>query len=63
MTCCTSDLLWDDDVEDIERVNRINYLGVMYTLKAALPNMVQRRAGRVLLVSSLMASLGEHELL
>lgn len=58
---CPPGLLWEEDVEAFERVNRINYLGVFYTLKAALPDMVERGVGRVLLVSSLVANLGKNK--
>ncbi|CAL8465071.1 g4606 [Coccomyxa elongata] len=35
-----------------EKVNRINYMGVVCTLKAALPGMVARRRGRVIVTNS-----------
>lgn len=46
-------------MEDLERVQRVNYLGVLYTLKAGLPGMLQRRSGVVLMMSSMMAMFGE----
>ena len=53
-------LCWEDDVHAYERINRVNYLGVIYTIRAAVPGMVQRDSGRILFVSSLMATLGMH---
>lgn len=50
----------DESVESMERVNRVNYMGVVYTLKAGLPGMVNRKTGCVLLVSSLMAMYCKH---
>ncbi len=35
-----------------EKVNRINYMGVVCTLKAALPGMVARKKGRVIVTNS-----------
>ena len=57
--CNDAVLFWEEDLSINERINRINYLGVVYTLKAALPGMVKRGTGRVLMMSSLMATLGE----
>ena len=37
---------------------RVNYLGNVHSVKAALPGMLQRRAGRVVLVTSSLAILG-----
>ena len=38
-------------------------MGVIYTLKAGLPGLVQRGSGRVLLISSMMAMYGESMML
>ncbi len=35
-----------------EKVNRINYMGVVCTLKAALPGMVARKKGRIIVTNS-----------
>ena len=51
-------LLWEEDLAVYERINRVNYMGVVHTLRAALPDMVRNGTGKVLMVSSLMASLG-----
>jgi short-subunit dehydrogenase len=43
-------LRWD--VEDMERVMRVNYLGSLYFTKALLPGMVERGDGFVVFVAS-----------
>jgi short-subunit dehydrogenase len=40
-------------IEDIERVTRINYLGVLYCTKAFLPMMLERGRGHIVNVASL----------
>jgi short-subunit dehydrogenase len=42
----------DMDVELVERMTRINWLGTVYTVKAALPRMLERRGGQIVVVSS-----------
>ena len=49
----------DERIEDLERVNRVNLMGVIYTLKAALPGMLERKQGRILMMASLMAMFGK----
>ena len=56
-------LFLDERIEDLEKVNRVNFMGVIYTLKAGLPGMVARGSGRVLMMSSMMAMYGEQPLL
>ena len=41
--------------EQIDRMTRINWLGTAYTVSAALPHMLDRAAGRVVVVSSVAA--------
>ncbi|PRW45034.1 short-chain dehydrogenase [Chlorella sorokiniana] len=41
-----------------ERQMRVNYLGTVHTVQAALPGMLERRQGRIVLVASTMAVLG-----
>ncbi|MBA3261261.1 MAG: SDR family NAD(P)-dependent oxidoreductase [Thermoleophilaceae bacterium] len=38
--------------ELIEQLTRVNWLGTVYTVKAALPGMLERRRGHVVIVSS-----------
>ncbi|MEA2454079.1 MAG: hypothetical protein QOI45_341 [Thermoleophilaceae bacterium] len=38
--------------EQIEQLTRVNWLGTVYTVKAALPGMLERRRGHVVIVSS-----------
>jgi short-subunit dehydrogenase len=38
--------------ELIEELTRVNWLGTVYTVKAALPGMLERRRGHVVIVSS-----------
>lgn len=52
-------LFLDERIDDLEKVNRVNFMGVIYTLKAGLPGMVARGSGRVLMMSSMMAMYGE----
>ena len=40
----------DEELED--QMTRINWLGTLYTVRAALPSMVERRHGHVVIVSS-----------
>jgi short-subunit dehydrogenase len=40
------------DLEHAERMTRINWLGTLYTVKAALPGMLDRARGHVVIVSS-----------
>jgi NAD(P)-dependent dehydrogenase (short-subunit alcohol dehydrogenase family) len=39
-------------VDHWEKVNQVNYLSVVYTLKAALPDMVASKSGRILVTNS-----------
>jgi short-subunit dehydrogenase len=40
----------DEDLED--QMTRINWLGTLYTVRAALPSMVERHHGHVVIISS-----------
>jgi len=42
----------DMDIELVERMTRINWLGTVYTVKAALPGMLDRGRGHLVIVSS-----------
>ena len=42
----------DLPLESAERMTRVNWLGTLYTVKAALPGMLDRRRGHVVIVSS-----------
>ncbi|HTU88757.1 MAG TPA: SDR family NAD(P)-dependent oxidoreductase [Gemmataceae bacterium] len=46
------------NVGDIEKQFRVNVLGVIYSLEAVLPEMLQRRRGHVAAISSLAAYKG-----
>ena len=39
-------------VERAEEMDRVNWLGTLYTVKAALPGMLERRRGHVVVISS-----------
>lgn len=54
-------LFLDERVEDLEKVNRVNFMGVVYTLKAGLPGLIQRKSGCVLMIASLMAMYGKQD--
>ena len=51
----------DWDLDDMERMMRVNYLGALYWTKALLPQMVQRRRGWVVFVASVGGKLGVPE--
>jgi short-subunit dehydrogenase len=38
--------------EEAERMTRVNWLGTVYTVRAALPHMLERAGGRIVIVSS-----------
>jgi short-subunit dehydrogenase len=46
------------NVSDIEKMFRVNVLGVIYSLEAVLPQMLQRRRGHLAAISSLAAYKG-----
>lgn len=49
------------DVEDIERMTRVNYLGTVYWTKAILPGMLERRRGWLIFVASVAGKIGVPE--
>ncbi|KAL4449376.1 hypothetical protein ABPG77_007020 [Micractinium sp. CCAP 211/92] len=51
-------LFLEQPPEVFERQMRVNYLGTVHTIQAALPGMLRRRAGRVVLVTSGLAIVG-----
>jgi short-subunit dehydrogenase len=51
----------DWDLDDMERMMRVNYFGALYWTKALLPQMVTRRRGWVVFVSSVAGKLGVPE--
>lgn len=46
------------DVAEVERIVRVNYLGVVHLLAAVLPGMIERRRGHVAAISSLASFRG-----
>ena len=46
------------NVADVEKMFRVNVLGVIYTLEAVLPRMIERRRGHLAAVSSIAAYKG-----
>ncbi len=48
----------EEGIEHWEAVNRVNYLGVVYTLKAVVPGMVQRNSGRIIVTNSSGSFMG-----
>src|SRR5205814_9443910 len=52
-------LFKDHEVEDIERMMRTNFLGVVYATRAVLPAMRARRRGWLVNVSSVAGKLGQ----
>jgi len=51
----------DWDVEDMERMMRVNYLGSLYFTKALLPQMVEQGRGWLVFVSSVAGKLAPPE--
>lgn len=50
--------LTDTEDEVFERMMRINYLGTVHTVRAFVPHLIERRSGRVGIVSSLLGFMG-----
>lgn len=48
----------DAEVDDLDRVMRVNYLGSVHVLKAVLPSMIQRRGGHVAVIGSISGRMG-----
>ena len=46
------------DVDEIERLTRVNWLGTAYVIRAVLPGMVERRRGHVAVVASVAGRMG-----
>ena len=49
------------DLDDIERMMRVNFLGTVYWTKALLPHMVERRTGWLVFMASVAGKLGVPE--
>jgi short-subunit dehydrogenase len=48
----------DWDIDDMERMMRVNYFGSVYWTKAVLPQMVERRRGWLVFVASVAGKIG-----
>lgn len=46
------------NIEDVETTFRVNVLGVVYSIEAVLPEMLRRRSGQIVAISSLAAYKG-----
>ena len=46
------------DIELFEKLMRVNYLGVVYTMKAVLPSMLERHKGCIINVASIAGRIG-----
>jgi short-subunit dehydrogenase len=51
----------DWDIEDMERMMRVNYLGTLYWTKALLPQMVERKRGWLIFMASVGGKIGVPE--
>ncbi|MGD9765089.1 MAG: SDR family oxidoreductase [Candidatus Binatia bacterium] len=51
----------DWDLEDMERVMRVNYFGTLYWTKTLLPYMVERRRGWLVFIASVAGKIGVPE--
>lgn len=49
------------DLDDMERMMRVNYLGALYWTKALLPHMAARRSGWLVFMASVAGKLGVPE--
>ena len=49
------------DLEDMERIMRVNYFGTLYFTKALLPQMVERKRGWIVFVSSVSGRIASPE--
>jgi len=49
------------DLDDMERMLRVNFLGTLYWTKAILPHMVERRQGWIVMIASVAGKLGVPE--
>ncbi len=49
------------DLDDLERMMRVNYLGSVYLTRLLLPRMVERRTGWVVFVASVAGRIGTPE--
>ncbi len=49
------------DLDDMERMMRVNFFGTLYWTKALLPQMVQRRCGWIVVMASVAGKLGVPE--
>ncbi len=49
------------DLDDLERMMRVNYLGSVYLTKRLLPQMIERRTGWVVFVASVAGRIGTPE--
>ena len=48
----------EQDISIFERTLAVNYFGVVHTVKAAVPGMVARREGQVVIIGSVMSIIG-----
>jgi len=48
----------DWDLDDMERMLRVNFVGTLYWTKALLPHMVSRRTGWIVFMASVAGKLG-----
>lgn len=51
----------DWDLEDMERMMRVNYFGALYFTKALLPQMAERKTGWLVFVSSVSGKIASPE--
>ena len=51
----------DWDLDDMERMMRVNYFGALYWTKALLPQMAERRRGWLVFMSSIAGKIGVPE--
>ena len=51
----------DWDIEDMERLMRVNYFGTLYFTKALLPQMVARKTGWLVFISSVSGKIASPE--
>jgi short-subunit dehydrogenase len=55
---CGFEVVDDLNVPQVERIMQVNFLGVVYSMEAVLPGMLERRVGRIVAMASMTAVRG-----
>jgi short-subunit dehydrogenase len=55
---CGFEVIDDLNVPQVERIMRVNFMGVVYSIEAVLPGMLERGAGQIVAMASMTAVRG-----